>query len=46
VFIDHFLRFEANPDIKMMVLLGEVSDMSSKLFIFKIFLEEKFCFLY
>lgn len=24
VFIDHFLRYEANPDIKMMVLLGEV----------------------
>jgi len=24
VFIDHFLRYEANSDIKMMVLLGEV----------------------
>jgi len=24
VFIDHFLRYEANPEIKMMVLLGEV----------------------
>lgn len=24
VFIDHFLRYESNPDIKMMVLLGEV----------------------
>ncbi|XP_065666505.1 ATP-citrate synthase isoform X2 [Hydra vulgaris] len=24
VFLDHFLRYEANPNIKMMVLLGEV----------------------
>ena len=24
MFIDHFLRYEANPEIKMMVLLGEV----------------------
>ncbi|XP_057293409.1 ATP-citrate synthase-like [Hydractinia symbiolongicarpus] len=24
VFIDHFMRYQANPDIKMMVLLGEV----------------------
>jgi len=24
VFLDHFLRYESNPDIKMMVLLGEV----------------------
>ena len=25
MFIDHFIRYEANPNIKMLVLLGEVS---------------------
>ena len=25
MFINHFVRYEANPNIKMLVLLGEVS---------------------
>lgn len=29
-FMDHLLRYEADPDCKMMVMLGEVSDFSVK----------------
>jgi ATP citrate (pro-S)-lyase len=28
VYIDHLLRYEKDPDVKMMVMLGEVSNVS------------------